>query len=138
MQDLETKKGSFFLKVLFLIALALLVMIAQSLIRETYKKNQISKEIERLEKQAQEIDRENFEMEERLAYLESEEYKKKEAKDKLGLRDPGEFVVFVKPRISQENNSIHTENTIIKSIAPSDPLVPNPIKWWQYFFNRIK
>lgn len=136
MKNLETKKGSFFLKVLFLIALVLLVIIAQSLIRETYKKNQISKEIERLEKQAREIDRENFEMEERLAYLESEEYKKKEAKDKLGLRDLGEFVVFVKPRISQENNPVETENTITRSVTLSDPLVSNPIKWWQYFFGR--
>lgn len=135
MFNLETKKNAFFLKVLFLIALVSLVMIAQPLIRETYKKNQISQEIERLEKQAQEIDRENFEVEERLTYLESEEYKKKEAKDKLGLRDPGEFVVFVKPRASQENNSTNEETPIIKSIAPDDSLTPNSIKWWRYFFN---
>lgn len=111
-------------------------MIAQSLIRETYKKNQILKEIAELEKQAQEIDRENFAVEERLAYLESAEYKKKEAKDKLGLRDQGEFVVFVKPRISQENNSINIETTTVDSSVSDDPPVPNPIKWWRYFFDR--
>jgi cell division protein FtsB len=118
-----------------LVALALLIVIAQSLIRETYKKNQISREIETLEKQAQAIDRENLEVEERLAYLESTEYKKKEAKDKLGLRDPGEFVVFVKPRIAQENNSIGTETVSTKPAEPIVAPVPNPIKWWQYFFN---
>jgi cell division protein FtsB len=135
MHELETKKNSFFLKILLLLALIILAMIAQSLVRETYKKNQIRKEIEKLEKQAQEIDRENFEVEERLAYLESEEYKKKEAKDKLGLRDLGEFVVFVKPRVSQENNSVDMEIAGIKSTISDDSLVPNPIKWWQYFFN---
>jgi cell division protein FtsB len=135
MPDLETRKKSFFLKIMLLLALIILVMIAQSLIRETYKKNKISKEIEALEKQAQEIDRENFKVEERLAYLESEEYKKKEAKDKLGLRDREEFVVFVKPRVSQENNSTATEIVNAKSIAPSESLIPNPLKWWQYFFN---
>jgi len=92
------------------------------------------KEIARLEKQAQEIDRENFAVEERLAYLESEEYKKKEAKDKLGLRDPGEFVVFVKPRVSQENNSIDSEISPANSVTPNDPIISNPLKWWQYFF----
>ncbi|MBU2028813.1 hypothetical protein KJ761_02895 [Patescibacteria group bacterium] len=134
----KIKKNSFFLKIFLLLALAVLVMIAQSLIRETYKKNQILKEIAELEKQAQEIDRENFAVEERLAYLESAEYKKKEAKDKLGLRDQGEFVVFVKPRISQENNSIDIETTTVDSSVSNDPPVPNPIKWWRYFFDRIK
>jgi cell division protein FtsL len=135
MFNLETRKNSLLLKIFLLIALAALVMIAQSLIRETYKKNQIRSEIEKLEKQAQEIDRENFAVQERLAYLESAEYKKKEAKDKLGLRDPGEFVVFVKPRFSQENNSADTEITAAQSTASSDLLIPNPVKWWQYFFN---
>jgi len=135
MAELETKKSSFFLKFLFLIALALLAVIAQSLIRETYKKNQIRREIETLEKQAQAIDRENFEVEERLAYLESEEYKKKEAKDKLGLRDPGEFVVFVKPRVSQENNSTQEEIPAEKTTAIDASAISNPMKWWQYFFN---
>jgi len=134
MPELEIKKSSFFWKILLLVALALLVVIAQSLIRETYKKNQISKEIENLEKQAQVIDRENLEVEERLAYLESAEYKKKEAKDKLGLRDPGEFVVLIKPRIAQENNSINTETVSTKPMEPIVTPVPNPIKWWQYFF----
>jgi hypothetical protein len=110
-------------------------MIAQSLIRETYKKNQISREIADLQKQAQEIDRENYKVEERLAYLESSEYKKKEAKDKLGLRDLGEFVVFVKPRISQENTSADETSATDQSTAPSSLSIPNPIKWWRYFFN---
>ena len=136
MQDSATKKSSFFLKIFLLIALAVLIMISQSSFRETYKKNKILKEIARLEKQAQEIDRENFAVEERLAYLESEEYKKKEAKDKLGLRDPGEFVVFVKPRISQENSSAAMEVPASELSAPVDNAsAPNPIKWWRYFFN---
>ena len=135
MADLETKKSSFFLKILLLLALVALVMIAQSLIRETYKKNQISREIADLQKQAQEIDRENYKVEERLAYLESSEYKKKEAKDKLGLRDLGEFVVFVKPRASQGNISIDENPAADQSTAPSSSSIPNPIKWWRYFFN---
>lgn len=117
-------------------ALLVLGLVAQSVIRETYKKNQILREIAQLEKQAQEIDRENFAVEERLAYLESAEYKKKEAKDKLGLRDQDEFVVFVKPRISQENTSANIETAAASPIAPNSPPVPNPLKWWQYFFNR--
>jgi cell division protein FtsB len=132
---LETKKSSFFLKILLLSALVALVMIAQSLIRETYKKNQISREIAELEKQAQEIDRENYKVEERLAYLESEEYKKKEVKDKLGLRDPGEFVVFVKPRVSQESAYPSMETPAIPAAAANDLPMSNPVKWWKYFFN---
>lgn len=123
------------MKILLLLALVALVMIAQSLIRETYKKNQISREIADLQKQAQEIDRENYKVEERLAYLESSEYKKKEAKDKLGLRDPGEFVVFVKPRVSQGNISMVENPATNQSAEPSSSSVPNPIKWWRYFFN---
>jgi cell division protein FtsB len=134
MAALEIKKSSFFLKIFLIIALAALILIAQSLIRETYKKKQIRQEIEKLEKQAQEIDRENFAVEERLAYLESSEYKKKEAKDKLGLRDPGEFVVFVKPRITQEDVSPDPGAPAAKPATSSGPPIPNPLKWWQYFF----
>ena len=115
-----------------------MAMITQSLFRETYKKNQILEEIEKLEKQAQEIDRENLEIQERLVYLESEEYKKKEAKDKLGLRNLGEFVVFVKPRVSREDNSADREIAAAKSTAPDKSPVPNPVKWWQYFFNQVE
>jgi hypothetical protein len=51
------------------------------------------------------------------------------------LRDPGEFVVFVKPRVSQENTSADETPAVYQSTAPSSSSVPNPIKWWRYFFN---
>lgn len=137
MPDQETKKGPFLLKVLIFIGLASLILIVSSLLKETYKKNRIRKEIETLEAQAKEIDRENFEIQERLAYLESEAYKKKEAKEKLGLQDPGESVVFIKSKIIEqiENTNVSEEKDFsLKTERVSE--IPNFLKWWRYFFDQ--
>lgn len=133
MQEDKFKIGGFFAKVFLLFTFIALIFIFVSIAKETYKKNQIQKEILALQEEAQKISRDNSQIKEKIAYLESPEYQTKEAKDKLGLRNPDEHVIVVKPNTEKETqeNLLYFENI--------EPVVqvkesPNYLKWWNYFF----
>jgi cell division protein FtsB len=103
-------------------------------LKETYQKKEVEKEITALKQEAEKIQNENIKIEDRIAYLASADYQKIEAKDKLNLQDPGEKVVIV------------SQNPIEKKEIPAEPennsngkklsYIPNYEKWWNYFFKQ--
>ena len=128
------KVGSFFLKVFSVLCFVALIFVLISVFKETYKKNQIQKEINNLQDEAQKINKENSEIRERIAYFESPEYQEKEAKDKLGLQNPDEKVIVVTPsaqNVAGEN--ISTINVGASKFITQKEL-PTYQKWWNYFF----
>lgn len=121
------------LKIAILLAIAALGYIGFSTFQETKKKQQIEDEINKLKKEAEEINRENLNLEEKIYYLESDEFKQREAKEKLNLRSPGEQVVVIKPSLTkQEDENLENQDPEI-SKNNLDPR-SNPQKWWDYFF----
>ena len=124
---------SFFVKIFLLLAFAALIYICVSIVKETYKKNQVQKEISDLQEKAQKINKENSQIKEKIAYLESPEYQAKEAKDKLGLQSPDENVIVVKPGIEKEVIADITEGQSLEAMPKIEEL-PNYKKWWNYFF----
>lgn len=114
-------------------AFVALVFMIFSIIKETHKKNQIKKEILALQEEAQRINKDNAQIKEKIAYLESPEYQIKEAKDKLGLQNPEENVIVVKPNVGKEAEA-DSYDTNIQEKIPETENVPNHIKWWNYFF----
>lgn len=117
-------------KIILIPAIIIIILATIALARETYKKNQIQREIEALKEKASQIDKESSQIQEKIAYLGSTDYQEKEAKDKLNLRSPGESVVIIKPGIAKEPQ-------IEEAPAPNIPVedtTQNPIKWWNYFF----
>lgn len=133
MSKIQEKKTSIFSKIIVIAALIVLIPIIIALTRETYKKNQIQKEIAGLREKAKQIDKKNADIQEQISYLGSKEYQEKEAKDKLNLQNPSENVVVIKPSIAKENQveEKKTEDFIIE-----EKRVINSIKWWQYFFKN--
>jgi cell division protein FtsL len=127
------KTGSFFAKIFLLFAFVALIFIFISIAKETYKKNQVQKEIAALQEEAQKINKDNTQIKEKIAYLESPEYQIKEAKDKLGLKSPEENVIIVKPNIGREIKDDSSESKSLETI-PEIKELPNYIKWWNYFF----
>ncbi len=127
------KTSSFFVKFFLLLAFVALVFIFISIFKETYRKNQVKKEITDLQEEAQRISKDNADIKEKIAYLESPEYQIKEAKDKLGLQNPEENVIVVKPNVEKEpeTNSLENENS---ENIPRIEETPNYLKWWNYFF----
>jgi chromosome segregation ATPase len=114
-------------------ALIVIILVLLALARETYKKNQIQREIESLQEKARQIDRENADVQEKISYLESRDYQEKEAKDKFNLQEPNENVVVIRPGIVKE---IPPEEIRVKNIIAEEKRIINPLKWWQYFFKN--
>lgn len=127
------KKIPLILKIIIIPALIAIALISIALARETYKKNQIQKEIESLQEKAKQIDKENINIQEKISYLESKDYQEKEAKYKLNLQKPGENVVVIKPSIAKEAPS---EEKPDKNVGTEEDKSINPIKWWRYFFKN--
>ena len=125
--------SSFFVKFFLLLAFVALVFILISIFKETYRKNQVKKEITDLQEEAQRISKDNADIKEKIAYLESPEYQIKEAKDKLGLQNPEENVIVVKPNVEKEPEANSLENENSENI-PRIEETPNCLKWWNYFF----
>lgn len=127
------KLSSFLIKIILLLVFVALIFVCISIFKETYRKNQVKKEIAALQEEAQRINKDNAEIKEKIAYLESPEYQIKEAKDKLGLQNPEENVIVVKPNIEKEPMEDLSENKNSENI-PKIEEIPNHIKWWNYFF----
>jgi len=131
MADRSNKYATIFSKVILIPAIVIIILFLVAVTRETYKKNQIQAEIDSLQEKAKQISKENLEIQEKISYFESKEYQEKEAKDKLGLQNPDENVVIIKPGIAKE--TVAEEKTPVV-VPEEEQNIFNPIKWWRYFF----
>jgi len=125
-------KASRLLLKMFLVAgFVLLSLTLFSITKQTYNKNEVQEEIDKLMIKAKQIEKENIEIKDKIAYLESNDFREKEAKDKLNLQKPGENVVVIKPGIIKETQTNDFQENIN---YPEKKIIQNRIKWWSYFF----
>lgn len=121
------------LKMFLLFGLAALIFIGISAGRQTLKKKEIKKEIETLREEAEKIEKDNSNLEDKIAYLESRDYQEKEARDKLGLQKTEENLVVIKQNLSkkeEEEEELFENQVQEKEVEKTF----NPKKWWDYFF----
>ena len=117
-------------------AIVVLGFLSVSIYREFSKKKQVENDINSLKEQAEKIKQENMSLEERIAYLGSQDYQKIQAKDKLDLQEPKENVVI----IAQDSNFLaqekkETEKSNSQKTENFDEKKENYLKWWEYFIN---
>jgi len=115
-----------------LLALLLLALIGFSgfhFMKTKYKQNKISEEVEELQKQIADFEKKNKNLEQLAGYLQTDEFKTREAKEKLNLVKEGEKVIIAKKQEVEE---------AIEAIDIQKPEVkidrPNYYYWWHYFF----
>lgn len=126
--------GSIAVKLIVVAGMAAVFFAGMEIYKEVTKKNRIQAEIDKLQQEAEKISKENTTLGDKIAYLGSREYQEKEAKDKLSLQSPDENLVIVKPGVSREvQTAPEKPSSAAFSISNSNPL-PNPVKWWNYFF----
>jgi len=130
-RDPEKNKKSFLPKLVLICGFFVLATVSFFLAKEYYRKKQIQNEITGLEQEAAKINRDNLAIQEKIAYLQSRDFQEREAKDKLNLQSPDENVVVIKPGVAKEQK-IEAENENILQPVPES--IPNPQKWWKYFF----
>lgn len=108
-----------------LILLLLLVEVRQ--FRQRY---QIQKEIKSLQEQADQLNKNNQELQSMLSYLRTDEYKERAAREQLNLKKEGEFVFsFAEP---EPQLSVAEQPTQLAEFSNGS----NYKKWFQYFFNN--
>jgi cell division protein FtsB len=89
------------------------------------QKVQVDSEIAKLDQQARELSDSNDSLSELIKYMNTQEYKEKEAREKLNLKRPGEQVVVLP---SPDDGKVIGANTDTEQLS-------NPRKWLNYFFN---
>ncbi len=112
--------------------LIILSLITYKLSNQVYKQKQIDKEIGQLEKEIENLNQENNDLSELIGYLETDNFKEKEAKDKLNLIKEGEQLVLVKENDPQRQEKIESD---MPEVVVNRP---NYYWWWQYFFGVEK
>ncbi|MFA6160322.1 MAG: septum formation initiator family protein [Parcubacteria group bacterium] len=129
--------GSWKIGPIIFLAIVAFGFLSYSVYREFSKKKVVESEIEALKEQAEKIKQENMSLEERIAYLGSQDYQKIQAKDKLDLQDPNENVVIITQDLdipTQKTQELETKNDI-QNTHPTEKN-SNLLKWWNYFINK--
>ena len=131
---------------LFFIVLAL-IGLTINVGRESYRKYQLTKEINSLKSETERIEGKNQQLTNLLEYFKEESYLEKEARLKLNLKKPGEKIVVISGDKNQDtarSPELVQENTGMSALTGEDPAVGRPLesnleesnfwKWWEYFF----
>jgi cell division protein FtsL len=95
-------QGIFFsvLVVFFVVSIAALLVVSNFKIRE--RRKELISQIETLKKEIQNLEEKNQEMKAGISESQTQDYLEKEAREKLGLKKPGEEVVAIKKIQSEE------------------------------------
>lgn len=116
-----------FLVILLLVA----IFIATAYGRAYYRDYQVRQEISRLQDEVKRLEAKKIETMEILQYVKSSSFIEDKARTELNMIKPGEKVVVVAqgagPKTSED----------IKKVD-YNPVLPNPVRWWNYFFGDLR
>lgn len=127
-------KKIFASKVFLAASLIVLVAASLALARVITRKLEINQEIANLENKIQNLENQNLELTDLINYLQTEEFEEEVARLQLGLKKPGEKVVVISPAATGSIEFVQEPGTEDTSADGDPDKIPNPIKWWRYFF----
>lgn len=107
--------------------LAASIYLAVVLIQTIRHNASLKTEISQLEKEVNQLKEDKEELTYRLQYYQTDAFKEKEARAKLGLQKPGENLVIL-PRETQADKEAEAAK------AKPKAKVPNWILWWRFLF----
>ena len=92
--------------------------------KTVYKNYTLNKKVSNLQNEINSLEEENNTLKNKILYYQTESFKEKEARQRLGLQKPGEEVIVLTPE--EEQNQKQEEEK---------PKEPNYKKWWKFFFS---
>lgn len=118
-------------RLFLIIGVAILVLFSVSLGKEVIRRYEVNKEIQTLEKEVAELEKQNTELADLIQYLNTNSFREKEARTKLGMAKAGEKVVVI-PNVEV------AEETAAELVGAPDNVeeLSNPERWFAYFFNQ--
>ena len=108
------------IRLLALITVCYLLFVVGKTLYQSY---QVRKEIDGMTVEMQTLRESNKKLQADILYYQSDSYKERIARERLGLQKPGEKVIVILPEQKQD----------VKEKDPYNKLT-NPEKWWQFFF----
>lgn len=111
-------------KVTTILLTGVLIVIMVVSARLIIQKRSVDAEISRLQRDADQVEKNSQELSGLIKYLETPEYTELQAREKLNLKKEGEQVVVL------------PKDAVPDATAPEDIEPTNPIKWFNYFFSQ--
>ena len=112
---------------LFFVGLTL-IWLGVNLGRESYRKYQLTKELDSLRQEIETLQQSNDELASLIEFYQQQSYLEKEARLKLNLKQPGEKVVIVPEAEAPDSNEEEPKE------EKEEAKESNWWKWWEYFF----
>ena len=114
------KTESTWIRFLVLLVVAYLLFVVGKTLYQSY---QVRHEIDLMAAEIGTLKESNRQLAANILYYQSDSYKERIARERLGLQKPGEKVIVILPEQKQ-------------NVAEKDPYtkLSNPQKWWQFFF----
>lgn len=122
LQSLKTK--ALLLGLVFLISFS-----GYHFLKTKLKQNEVSQEVQELQAQIEEFEKKNKSLGQLSQYFQTDDFKEREAKERLNLVKEGEKVVIVK---KAEIEKVSNGEKVSKPNVEIDR--PNYYYWWYYFF----
>lgn len=130
-EKFQSKTGRIIKSRLFLfVSLVILILFSVALVKEILRQWEVNKEIDTLQDEIAELEKQNTQLNELIQYLNTNIYTEKESRLKLGMQKPGESVIAI--NLEQTNNS--HEDSHDNPDYTSVNKINNPLKWLNYFF----
>ena len=131
-------KNFFSFKLLLFLLLLIFIWFGLQLVRLTYKRHELNKEINNLKSEVERLEQSSGDLSQLMNYFNSADFLEREAKEKLNLKKEGENVVVVPEaaivqRINQESQ---TDSAKAEDKEEKKEEDGNPVKWWKYFFGK--
>lgn len=115
--------------------LAVILFVSYKAFRESERNRKIEQEIAAVQAEAEKIQKDNRELEEKIAYFRTPEFQEKIAKEKLNFQKADEEVVIIKSSPSLRVEAEEEVQSIPSDQESLGEKEPNYRKWWRYFFN---
>lgn len=93
---------------------------------------QVNQQISNLERDISGIEKENQKLSDLIAFFQTETFKEKEAREKLGMVKPGEKVLVFPGDENSENTITDTKGVSEEKNKQEE--MPTYKKWWNFFF----
>ena len=111
---------------LFIVLILILIFLSFSLFKELKKRKEKEREMIFKKKEIIRLEEENKKIDEMVSSQGIDILKEREARLKLGLKEPGEDVTIIIKQM--EEKFIET--------SVEEKTKPNPVKWWKRFFQE--
>lgn len=125
------KRGKVFLFFAFLVLSSFVFFVIFRMSHQAEKQNVINDEILNLQKEINQLEGENQDLNEVIGYLKTDDFKEKEAKDKLNLIKEGEKMILVKEEGPDDELDLNDSKRKTELVIYRE----NYYYWWHYFFS---